>query len=138
MNGTKTMTCPVGYHKIENIHNGKVASGTVKAGGQDKPAPGEYIKWDSDGVEKIPAGETEKIQAVSDQFNRFQMMNFNEHMHCLRGTHLKTQGVGRIIYYLYTQADGEYSVSWASSLFTTNSRLISPKACSQSPARTML
>jgi hypothetical protein len=21
------------------------------------------------------------------------MMNFNEHMHCLRGTHLKTQGV---------------------------------------------
>lgn len=38
-------------------------------------------------------GEAEKIQAVSDQFNRFQMMNFNEHHHCLRGTHLKTQGV---------------------------------------------
>ena len=38
-------------------------------------------------------GERDKIQAVSEQFNRFQMMNFNEHMHCLRGTHLKTQGV---------------------------------------------
>ncbi|KAK7192271.1 hypothetical protein PSPO01_01843 [Paraphaeosphaeria sporulosa] len=74
MNGTKFITCPASHHRIENIHNGKVASGTVKAGGQDKPAPGRYI----------PLG--------CDQFNRFQMMNFNEHMHCLRGTHLKTQG----------------------------------------------
>jgi hypothetical protein len=93
MNGTKITTCPVGYHRIENIHNGKVASGTVKAGGQNKKAPGTYIKWDADGVETIQPGEKEKIQEVSDQFNRFQMMNFNEHMHCLRGTHLKTQGV---------------------------------------------
>lgn len=54
--------------------------------------PGTYIHWDAPGVEKILTGEQEKIQAVSDQFNRFQMMNFNEHMHCLRGTHLKTQG----------------------------------------------
>ena len=45
------------------------------------------------GVEYEQKGEKEKIQAVSEQFNRFQMMNFNEHMHCLRGTHLKTQGV---------------------------------------------
>lgn len=53
----------------------------------------EYIKWDAPGVEVIQPGEKEKIQQVSDQFNRFQMMNFNEHHHCLRGTHLKTQGV---------------------------------------------
>ncbi|KAF9736529.1 hypothetical protein PMIN06_004839 [Paraphaeosphaeria minitans] len=92
MNGTKVLTCPASHHRIENIHNGKVASGTVKAGGQDKPAPGRYIRWNADGVEKIQPGEQEKIQAVSNQFNRFQMMNFNEHMHCLRGTHLKTQG----------------------------------------------
>jgi hypothetical protein len=45
------------------------------------------------GVEVTQPGEKEKIQAVSEQFNRFQMMNFNEHHHCLRGTHLKTQGV---------------------------------------------
>ena len=44
------------------------------------------------GVETTQPGEEEKIRAVSDQFKRFQMMNFNEHMHCLRGTHLKTLG----------------------------------------------
>lgn len=69
---------------------------------------GNYIKWyditpkmefkaektrDAPGVEVIQPGEQEKIKEVSDQFNRFQMMNFNEHHHCLRGTHLKTQGV---------------------------------------------
>jgi hypothetical protein len=48
---------------------------------------------DADGVEKEMPNEKEDIQKVSDQFNRFQMYNFNEHMHCLRGTHLKTQGV---------------------------------------------
>jgi hypothetical protein len=44
-------------------------------------------------VEKVQPGEKEKIQEVSDQFKRFQMLNFDEHHHCLRGTHLKTQGV---------------------------------------------
>lgn len=96
MSGTKIETCPMGYHRIENIHNGKVASGTIKAGGQDKKAPGTYIKWNAPGVENIPDDEEEKIKQVSAQFNRFQMMNFNEHMHCLRGTHLKTQGVSTL------------------------------------------
>ncbi|KAF2417117.1 heme-dependent catalase [Tothia fuscella] len=82
-----------------NIHNGESASGTVKSGGAGTPASGNYIRWDSEGVEKVQPGEKEKIQAVSDQFNRFQMMNFNEHHHCFRGTHLKTQGcvVGKLI-----------------------------------------
>jgi len=93
MGDVKIVTCPISHHKIANIHSGKVPSGTVKAGGQDKPAPGKYIHWDAEGVEVIQPGEQEKIKEVSDQFNRFQMMNFNEHMHCLRGTHLKTQGV---------------------------------------------
>ena len=48
---------------------------------------------DSQGVEVKQPGEDAKIKEVSDEFNRFQMMNFNEHHHCLRGTHLKTQGV---------------------------------------------
>ena len=53
----------------------------------------EYIRWDAEGVEKKQPGEEEKIKQVSEQFCRFQMMNFDEHHHALRGTHLKTQGV---------------------------------------------
>ncbi len=48
---------------------------------------------DAPGVEEEQPGEKDKIYEVAAQFNRFQMMNFNEHHHCLRGTHLKTQGV---------------------------------------------
>jgi len=67
-------------------------SGTTKAVAADGSASSKYIKWNAEGVEVEQPNEKEKIQAVSDQFNRFQMMNFNEHAHCLRGTHLKTQG----------------------------------------------
>ncbi|KAK5093379.1 hypothetical protein LTR70_004751 [Exophiala xenobiotica] len=77
---------------LHNPQTGEPASGTAKANGEGKSAPGQYIRWDAEGVEFEQPGEKDKIQAVSDQFNRFQMMNFNEHMHCLRGTHLKTQG----------------------------------------------
>lgn len=55
-----------------------------------------YINWDAEGVEVLQPGEKEKIWEVSQQFNRMQMMNFNEHHHCLRGTHLKTQGVSEV------------------------------------------
>jgi hypothetical protein len=105
MNGTKTMTCSAEQQKMENIHNSKITNGTVEADGWDKPAIGKYIKWDAKGVEVVPENEQEKIQAVSDQFNRFQMMNFNEHMHCLRGTHLKTQGVSSNITIVGNPAD---------------------------------
>jgi hypothetical protein len=83
------MACPV----MHNVHTGKKASGTARANGVGQAARGEYIRWDAEGVETITPGEQDKIWEVSNQFNRFQMMNFNEHMHCLRGTHLKTQGV---------------------------------------------
>ncbi|KAK5062935.1 hypothetical protein LTR84_005011 [Exophiala bonariae] len=82
------MSCPVQH----NVHTGEKANGTVRANGVGKPAPGDYIRWDAEGVEVKQPGEEQKIKEVSDQFNRFQMMNFNEHHHCLRGTHLKTQG----------------------------------------------
>lgn len=54
----------MGHHRIQNIHNGKVSSGTVKAGGEDKKAPGTYIKWDAPGVETVQPSEKEKIQEV--------------------------------------------------------------------------
>lgn len=51
------------------------------------------------GVEVEQPGEKEKIHEVSEQFKRFQMLNFKEHHHALRGTHLKTQGVSRVFVY---------------------------------------
>lgn len=30
---------------MHNVHNGNDASGTVKAGQQNQPAPGSYIRW---------------------------------------------------------------------------------------------
>jgi hypothetical protein len=80
-------------------------------------------------------GEQEKIKEVSDQFNRFQMMNFNEHHHCLRGTHLKTQGVGFTSCSL--DCTDRSSVSLASSPSKITFLHISPKACLQSLANTI-
>ncbi|OAP61906.1 hypothetical protein AYL99_04109 [Fonsecaea erecta] len=51
-----------------------------------------YIHWDAPGVEVEQPGEQERIKQVAEQFCRFQMMNFDEHHHALRGTHLKTHG----------------------------------------------
>ncbi|TKA81739.1 hypothetical protein B0A55_01121 [Friedmanniomyces simplex] len=65
------MSCPVQH----NIHTGEKASGTAKVNGEGKSAPGEYIKWDTKGVEVVPPEEQSKIYEVAAQFNRFQMMN---------------------------------------------------------------
>ncbi|KAK1062448.1 hypothetical protein LTR74_010287 [Friedmanniomyces endolithicus] len=65
------MSCPV----QQNVHTGEKASGTAKVNGEDKPASGEYMKWDAEGVEVVPPEEEKKIYEVSAQFNRFQMMN---------------------------------------------------------------
>lgn len=73
----------------------------MKAGGQDKPAPGTYIRWDAEGVEKIEPGEQEKIQAVSDQFNRFQMMNFNEYVIFLKDQWLNRSSIGCILWPIF-------------------------------------
>ena len=49
-------------------------SGTTKAV-DGSAASSKYIKWNAEGVEVEQPNEKEKIQAVSDQFNRFQMMS---------------------------------------------------------------
>lgn len=91
----------------------------------------KYIRWDDPKVETIQPGEKEKIEEVSAQFNRFQMMNFNEHMHCLRGTHLKTQGVGYTpSVFSHHKLTPCHSVSWASSTYMISYRRIWRRACS--------
>ena len=58
----------------------------------------KYIRYDS-GVEKVPAGEEEDIQAVADMINKIQKVHWNMHRHCYSGTHARTQGLvkGKLI-----------------------------------------
>ena len=105
------MPCPVVHTRFKGSEKGaEKEKGEFKVPGDNK-SEGNYIKWsvdhmrtpslyyadvlrrDADGVEVEQENEKENIEAVSEQFKRFQMYNFNEHMHCLRGTHLKSQGV---------------------------------------------
>jgi hypothetical protein len=95
----------------------------------------EYIHWDAPGVESEQPGEPEKIKQVSEQFCRFQMMNFDEHHHALRGTHLKTQGVRILSIRAPSLMDN--SALLASSSSTTTYLLILRKACLQNPVHTM-
>ena len=80
-----------------------------------------HARRDAKGVEVVTENEEQRIKDVAGQFCRFQMNNLcvsadlwrlcnsmrrltlvfsvtnsNEHHHCLRGTHLKTQGVSVI------------------------------------------
>lgn len=44
-----------------------------------------YIKWDAPGVEKIPSGELEDIQAVADMINTIQKAQYNKYRHMYGG-----------------------------------------------------
>ncbi|KAL8635349.1 MAG: hypothetical protein Q9228_007148 [Teloschistes exilis] len=52
-----------------------------------------YIRWDAEGVEKIPEGEEEDIKAVAEMINAIQKAQWNSHRHCYSGTHARTQGL---------------------------------------------
>ena len=45
----------------------------------------DYIRWDAEGVEKIPPNEDEDIQAVADMINAIQKAQWNNHRHCYTG-----------------------------------------------------
>ena len=45
----------------------------------------EYIRWDAEGVEKIPPNEADDIQAVADMINTIQKTQWNSHRHCFSG-----------------------------------------------------
>ncbi|KAL8643846.1 MAG: hypothetical protein Q9226_008083 [Calogaya cf. arnoldii] len=58
-----------------------------------KLANRNYIRWDTQGVEKIVEKEEEDIKAVADMINAIQKAQFNNHRHCFSGTHARTQGI---------------------------------------------
>jgi hypothetical protein len=45
----------------------------------------KYIKWNAEGVEKVPPNEAEDIQAVADMINKIQMTQLSNHRHVYSG-----------------------------------------------------
>ena len=45
----------------------------------------KYVRWQDEGVEKIPPNEQEDIQAVADMINAIQKAQWNSHRHCFSG-----------------------------------------------------
>ncbi|KAL9002157.1 MAG: hypothetical protein Q9188_004906 [Gyalolechia gomerana] len=60
---------------------------------ESKLASRNYIRWDAEGVEKIPENEEEDIKAVAEMINAMQKAQWNHHRHAYSGTHARTQGV---------------------------------------------
>jgi hypothetical protein len=52
-----------------------------------------YIRWNDDGVEKVPPNEEEDIKAVAEMINTIQKTTWNRTRHGYSGTHARTQGV---------------------------------------------
>ena len=52
-----------------------------------------YIKWNDNGVEKIPPNEEEDINAVAEMINAIQKATWNHTRHGYTGTHARTQGI---------------------------------------------
>jgi hypothetical protein len=48
---------------------------------------------DAPGVEVVQPGEEDLKLHVAKQFNQLQTLSFQKTAHCMRATHLKTQGV---------------------------------------------
>ncbi|KAL3590812.1 hypothetical protein FPOAC2_13014 [Fusarium poae] len=52
-----------------------------------------YIRWDADGVERIPPNEQEDIQETVKKINEIQRRFYEKNGHCFGGTHARTQGI---------------------------------------------
>lgn len=75
---------------MENITN---AYDNVKAALSTAPASDAYLAWNAPGVEVIKSDEEETAQKIGATMNKMQQHNFDQHRHCFRATHVKTQGI---------------------------------------------
>lgn len=44
-----------------------------------------YLRWDTEGVEKVPPNEKEDIHATAKMLNDIQKAMYNQHRHCFGG-----------------------------------------------------
>ncbi|GKT43471.1 uncharacterized protein ColSpa_03652 [Colletotrichum spaethianum] len=52
-----------------------------------------YVRWDIEGVERVPQNEAEDIQAVANLINEQQRRTWNKTRHGYGATHARTQGI---------------------------------------------
>lgn len=86
-------TASFSVHPAPGTASGHANGETTKGPSLKDLGSRDYIRWDSEGVEKIPEGEAEHIQAVADQINVIQKAQWNIHRHCYSGTHARTHGI---------------------------------------------
>lgn len=53
----------------------------------------KYIRWNAEGVEKVPPNEEADIREIVYQINETQRRFHEKNGHCFGGTHARTQGI---------------------------------------------
>lgn len=53
----------------------------------------KYMRWDTPGIEEVPPGEEDDINAVAEQMNKLQEQQFDNHRHVYTPTHSRTHGI---------------------------------------------
>jgi hypothetical protein len=69
------------------------AYNNVKTALSTAPPSDAYLAWNAPGVEKLKPDEEEASQKIGATMNKMQQHNFDQHRHCFRATHVKTQGI---------------------------------------------
>lgn len=57
------------------------------------PPNDAYISWNSPGIEDPKPSEAETIKSICSSIVHLQQHNTDQHRHCFRATHVKTQGI---------------------------------------------
>ncbi|KAF2110858.1 catalase-like domain-containing protein [Lophiotrema nucula] len=71
----------------------KNAYDSAKSALSSAPPNDAYLRWDAPGVEHIRPDEAGKAKKIGETMNKMQQHNFDQHRHCFRATHVKTQGI---------------------------------------------
>jgi len=58
----------------------------MASNGTNEVGTHNYIRWDAEGVEKIPPNEKEDIQKVADMINTIQKTYYNTTRHMYSGS----------------------------------------------------
>lgn len=133
------------FTKVIKIHRDRTikiewpntSSGTCIGEGADLHQSNDFVR-DAPGVEVIQPGEEELKRKTAKHFNDLQSLQFQQTHHCMRATHLKTQGVrlfGNLRLRFFSSS--HCSASKESLRSTTSYLIIWHKACSRNLVSTM-